>query len=118
MSIVQTPKDELAMSWLNLTYEVSGLFGRQRKAILTSLDGQINFHTLTGLMGPSGSGKSTLLKCITMRDTEGMTADTEIYINKQINLRTCLIMKNSSDHLLMGLTARLAGVGNDCFRCN
>ena len=99
-------KDELAMGWLNLSYVSTGILSRQSKPILVSLSGRVNFHTLTALMGPSGAGKTTLLKCINMRNKEGLTTDTQIYVNKYTPLRTCFIMQDSSEHLFMGLTVR------------
>ena len=98
-------KDEMAMAWLNLSFVSTGLFSKQ-KPILVKLNGQINFHTLTALMGPSGAGKTTLLKCINMRNNEGLTNDTKMFVNKYTPLRTCFIMQDSTEHLLMGLTVR------------
>ena len=106
MTINYTQKEELSMAWLNLSYVTTGLFSSRPKPILVSLSGRINFHTLTALMGPSGAGKTTLLKCINMRNSEGLTRDTQIYVNKYTPLRTCFIMQDSSEHLFMGLTVR------------
>ena len=100
-------KNEMAIAWINLSYIQTSLFNRRPKIILDELNGQINFHTLTALMGPSGAGKTTLLKCINMRNNSGLSSDTKVFVNKYTHLRTCFIMQNTKELLLMGLTVRL-----------
>ncbi|CAG2116634.1 unnamed protein product, partial [Medioppia subpectinata] len=99
--------NELAIAWTNLGFVQKSLFGKRVKTILDSLNGQINFHTLTALMGPSGAGKTTLLKCVNMRSNSGLTADTQMFVNKYTDLRTCFIMQSSDEHILKGLTVRV-----------
>ena len=106
MSVNYKDKDELTMAWIDLSFVSNSIFSRQSKPILQSLSGQINFHTLTAIMGPSGAGKTTLLECINMRNNTGLTPNTKIYVNKYTPLRTCFITQNSDEHLLMGLTVR------------
>ncbi|CAG2119793.1 unnamed protein product, partial [Medioppia subpectinata] len=99
--------NELAIAWTNLGFVQKSLFGKRVKTILDSLNGQINFHTLTALMGPSGAGKTTLLKCVNMRSNSNLTADTQMFVNKYTDLRTCFIMQSSDEHILKGLTVSL-----------
>jgi ABC-type multidrug transport system ATPase subunit len=98
--------DELAMAWINLSYVQNNIFSRQSKPILVSLNGRINFHSLTALMGPSGAGKTTLLKCINMRNNAGLTSHTKLFVNKYIPLRTCFVTRDQNQHLFSGLTVR------------
>ncbi|XP_054159278.1 ATP-binding cassette sub-family G member 4-like [Oppia nitens] len=99
-------KNEMAMAWLDMCCVQNSLFCGPSKTILNSLNGCINFHTLTALMGPSGAGKTTLLKCINMRPNCGLTSDSQMFVNKYTDLRTCFIMQSSDEHLFMGLTVR------------
>ncbi|XP_054160034.1 ATP-binding cassette sub-family G member 4-like [Oppia nitens] len=99
-------KNDLAIAWIDLSYGKKDWFSKHSKVILNSLNGRINYHTLTALMGPSGAGKSTLLKCINMRQTSGITCDSKIYVNQCTDFKTCFIMQSSDEHLWLGLTVR------------
>ncbi|XP_054160035.1 ATP-binding cassette sub-family G member 1-like [Oppia nitens] len=96
----------IAIAWIDLSYGKKDWFSKHSKVILNSLNGRINYHTLTALMGPSGAGKSTLLKCINMRQTSGITCDSKIYVNQCTDFKTCFIMQSSDEHLWLGLTVR------------
>jgi len=98
--------NELAIAWIDLSYVLKNRFSRQTKQILFSLNGKINFHTLTALMGPSGSGKTSLLNCINTRNNWNFAENTKIYVNKTIPLRTSYITQNSIEYLVPGLTVR------------
>ena len=52
--------ENLAITWVNLTYLKRSLFSNRENVILNKINGQINFGMLTALMGPSGAGKTTL----------------------------------------------------------
>lgn len=54
-------KLKFGMAWLNLTFAPKLLMSNKRKTILRHISGQINFGTLTGLMGPSGCGMISFL---------------------------------------------------------
>ncbi|CAG2121195.1 unnamed protein product, partial [Medioppia subpectinata] len=99
-------KNELVMAWNDLTLVQKNLLGKPVKNILDSLNGQINFHSLTALMGPSGAGKTSLLKCVNMRSNAGLTADTQMFVSKYTELRTAFIMQSADEHIINGLTVR------------
>ncbi|CAG2115794.1 unnamed protein product, partial [Medioppia subpectinata] len=101
-----TGKNELVMAWNDLTLVQKNLLGKPVKNILDSLNGQINFHSLTALMGPSGAGKTSLLKCVNMRSNAGLTADTQMFVSKYTELRTAFIMQSADEHIINGLTVR------------
>jgi hypothetical protein len=46
------------------------------------------------------------LKCINMRSNPDLTSETQIYVNKYTNLKTCFIMQSVDEHILKGLTVR------------
>ncbi|XP_046916781.2 uncharacterized protein LOC124497203 [Dermatophagoides farinae] len=77
----------VAMAWKNLRYEVNNRFigGSGRKVILRRMNGHLEYNSLNGFLGPSGAGKSTLLNCLNGTYRSGLSADSEIYINRQEN---------------------------------
>lgn len=99
-----TEKD-LAIAWINLSY-FRDFWLKKPKVILNNLNGKINFGTLTALMGSSGAGKTTLLRCINGMNWSGFTRETKIYVNKNTPIRSCFIVQEKEDHLLMNLTVK------------
>ncbi|XP_027205546.2 uncharacterized protein LOC113799154 [Dermatophagoides pteronyssinus] len=76
--------DNVAIVWKNLRYEVNNWL-KGKKIILRRLNGHLEYNSLTGFLGPSGAGKSTLLNCLNGTYRSGLSADSEIYINRQEN---------------------------------
>ena len=95
---------QLAIVWIGLKYCVKTGFTRKTKTILNDINGSIDFGTISAIMGPSGAGKTTLLKCISGRQTKGIDRKTKIYVNKDIEIKCCLIVQEVKEHLLNGLT--------------
>ncbi|OTF79000.1 hypothetical protein BLA29_010601, partial [Euroglyphus maynei] len=76
----------ISIAWRNLSYEVNGPFGiGERKIILKRLNGHLNYHSLNAFLGPSGAGKTTMLSCLNGTNSNGMTIDSEIYLNEHSN---------------------------------
>ncbi|XP_046916133.2 uncharacterized protein LOC124496639 isoform X1 [Dermatophagoides farinae] len=77
----------VSIAWKNLRYEVNtrfiGVGGR--KVILKRLNGHLEYNSLNGFLGPSGAGKTTLLNCLNGKYQSGLSADSEIYINRREN---------------------------------
>ena len=103
-TIAQQEKS-LALGWYDLSYSRSRFFGN-KKQILKQLKGKINFGSLTALMGPSGAGKTSLLRCINGINQNGLSKETRIYISKNYKLRSCFIVQEQREHLLMNLTVK------------
>ena len=99
-----TNRNSMAIAWIGLKYCVKTGFTRKTKTILNDINGSIDFGTITAIMGPSGAGKTTLLKCISGRETKGIDRNTKIYVNKDIEIKCCLIVQEVKEHLLNGLT--------------
>ena len=94
---------KLAIAWIGLKF-----YGRRNFKTLTLLNdinGSIDLGTITAFMGPSGAGKSTLLKCINGRQISGIDGNTDIYLNSELQIRSCFIVQDVKEHLLFGLTA-------------
>ena len=103
-TIAQQEKS-LALGWYDLTYSRSRFLGN-KKQILKRLKGKINFGSLTALMGPSGAGKTSLLRCINGINQNGLSKETRMYISKNYKLRSCFIVQEQREHLLMNLTVK------------
>lgn len=99
------PDSDLGLAWLDLSYIISGFWGKKSRAILNGITGRVNFGTMTAIMGPSGAGKTTLMNCIMLRDTLRLSNDTKFYISRYKKLKTCFITQNQLTHLVNGLTA-------------
>ena len=98
--------DNFAIAWINLTYLKKSLFSNKEKIILNKLNGQINFGTLTALMGPSGAGKTTLLRCINGLNQSHLSNDSLFYVSKTKSIRPSYIVQDPKEHLLMRLTVK------------
>lgn len=72
---------EISIGWRNLRYQTNSMCG-VNKSILHRLNGHFCYHTLNALMGPSGAGKTTLLNCLTGNIQNGLSSDSEIYLNQ------------------------------------
>ena len=103
-TIAQQEKS-LALGWYDLTYSRSRFLGN-KKQILRQLKGKIIFGSLTALMGPSGAGKTSLLRCINGINQNGLSKETRMYISKNYKLRSCFIVQEQREHLLMNLTVK------------
>ena len=99
-----TIERQLCFGWVGLNYRVKTGFTRKTKTILNNINGRIDFGTITAIMGPSGAGKTTLLKCISGRQTKAIDKNTNIYVNKDIEIKCCFIVQEVKEHLLNGLT--------------
>ena len=97
--------ESLAIAWTNLTVVKKSLFSKQ-KVILNNINGQINFGTLTALIGPSGVGKTTLLSCINGFNQSDISNDSMFYVSKTKSIRQCLIVQEQKEHLIMKLTVQ------------
>ncbi|CAG2175018.1 unnamed protein product, partial [Oppiella nova] len=93
------------MAWIDLKFSgQSVLPWKPPKHILNGISGSIDFGSLTALMGPSGCGKSTLLKCINGRNMEGLDLGTKVYLSSAKKIRSCFIVQDIKEHLVVGLT--------------
>ena len=79
----QLSKKNISIAWRNLCYEVNGPFGSgERKTILKRLNGYVNYNSMNAFLGPSGAGKTTMLSCLNGTNSNGMTIESEIYLNQ------------------------------------
>ena len=95
----------LAIAWVGLKYYGNRFLSKRKKLILNDINGSIDLGTITALMGPSGAGKSTHLKCLNGRDITGIDNNSEMYLNSETKIRSCLVVQDVREHLLNGLTA-------------
>ena len=91
---------------VNLTVSKKSWFSKQTTIILDNINGQINFGTLTALLGPSGAGKTTLLSCINGFNKSDISNDSAFYVNKTKPIRWCFIVQEHKQHLIMKLTVK------------
>ncbi|XP_054152568.1 uncharacterized protein LOC128951345 [Oppia nitens] len=96
-------KNSVAIAWSNLTV-CSKQWTGSPKVILRQLFGQINFGTITGLMGASGSGKTTLIKCLNASNQFIISDDSRLYCSKTKSIVKRYIGQDQSDKLIDGLT--------------
>ena len=104
--IIEKQNDNLAFAWVNLSFIKKSIFSKHENVILHKINGQINFGELTALMGPSGAGKTTLLSCINGLNQSDISNDTMFYVNKTKPIRSCFIVQNHKEHLIMKLTVK------------
>ena len=97
-------KRTLSIGWTDLTLKTEKTFYRSEKLILRSINGWIEFGTLSALMGPSGAGKTSLLRSLNGMNRQMMTKESKIYLSNSINIRTCFIAQDQKQHLISGLT--------------
>ena len=97
--------ESLAIAWINLTIGKKSFFSKE-KVILDNINGQINFATLTALLGPSGAGKTTLLRCINGLNQNDISNDSVFYVSRTKSIRSCFIMQEHKQHLTMKLTVK------------
>ena len=96
----------LAIAWVNLTVSKKSWFSKQTTVILDNINGQVNFGTLTALLGPSGAGKTTLLRCINGLNQSDISNDSVFYVSKSKSIRSCFIVQEHKQHLIMKLTVK------------
>ena len=96
----------LAIAWVNLTVSKKLLFSKQQKVILDNINGQVNFGTLTAIIGPSGAGKTTLLNCINGFNQSDLSNESLFYVNKTKSIESCFIVQDHNQHLIMKLTVK------------
>ena len=99
-------KESLAIAWINLTFSKKFLFSRQQKVILDNINGQVNFGTLTAIIGPSGAGKTTLLNCINGINQSDLSNESLFYVSKTKSIESCFIVQDHNQHLIMELTVK------------
>ena len=91
----------LELNWLLK----KSLFSKE-KVILNNINGEIHFGTITALIGPSGVGKSTLLSCINGFNKSDISNDSVFYVSKTKSIRSCFIVQEYKQHLIMKLTVK------------
>ena len=57
-------------------------------------------------MGASGTDKTTLLRCINGLNQFDISNDSVFYVHKTKPIRSCLIVQEQKEHLLMRLTVK------------
>ena len=93
----RTRKDDIlstqniSLAWRNLSYEASGWFGKGKKSILKRLNGHVTYGSMNAFLGPSGAGKTTMLNCLNGTLRNGITSDSEIYLNQAEPTQTPII---------------------------
>ena len=99
--------DNVSIVWKNLRYEVNSWL-KGRKIILRRLNGHLEYNSLTAFLGPSGAGKSTLLNCLNGQYRSGISADSEIYINRRENdkPRICYVQQHVQETMIGSMTIR------------
>ncbi|XP_054164189.1 uncharacterized protein LOC128961900 [Oppia nitens] len=102
----RTEIGSLSIGWSNLTLRLAKTIYSDEKLILRSVDGFVEFGTLTALMGPSGAGKTSLLRSLNGQYGELMTAESRIWLSPNCRVRRCFIIQDQREHLMTGLTVR------------
>ena len=106
LNINEKRDENLAIAWVNLTVSKKSLFSNKTKVILDNINGQIQFGTLTAIIGPSGVGKTTLLSCINGFNQSDISNDSMFYVSKTKSIRQCFIVQQQKQHLIMQLTVQ------------
>ena len=101
----ENQNENLAIAWVNLTVSKQSWFSKQT-IILNNINGQVNFGSLTALLGPSGAGKTTLLSCINGFNKSDISNDSVFYVSKTKSIRSCFIVQEHQQHLIMKLTVK------------
>ena len=96
----------LAIAWVNLSVFKKSLFSKKKTVILDNINGQLNFGTLTALIGPSGAGKTTLLRYISGFNQSHLSNESLFYVNKTKFIRSSFIGQNYKEQLIMKLTVK------------
>ena len=97
---------EYCVGWTDLTLLKTSILSKT-KVILDSVNGLARFGTITAVMGCSGSGLTSLLVSLNgLNHRIDLCFDqkTKIFSNRDIELKTIFIDKNSKDFLSMSLT--------------
>ena len=102
----ENQNENLAIAWVNLTVSKKSWFSKQTTIILDNINGQVNFGSLTALLGPSGAGKTTLLNCINGFNQSDISNDSVFYVSKTKSIRSCFIVQEYKQHLIMKLTVK------------
>ena len=102
----ENQNENLAIAWVNLTVSKKSWFSKQTTIILDNINGQVNFGSLTALLGPSGAGKTTLLNCINGFNQSDISNDSVFYVSKIKSIRSCEIAQEHQQHLIMKLTVK------------
>ena len=97
---------KIAISWIDLSFEVKSIFNGKKTTILDNLCGFAEFGALTAIMGPSGVGLTSLLKCLNGLNDSKLSPESKIRLNSSVKIRSAFIGHNEQDFLIMGLTAK------------
>ncbi|CAG2174198.1 unnamed protein product, partial [Oppiella nova] len=76
------------------------------KVILSGIQGFIELGSFNALMGPSGAGKTSLLRSLNGLNRNLMTKDSQIWLSRNVRIRTCFIGQDQREHLISGLTVK------------
>ena len=98
--------ESLAIAWVNLSVFKKSLFSKKKTVILDNINGQLNFGTLTALIGPSGAGKTTLHSYINGFNQFHLSNESWFFVNKTKFIRSSFIGQNYKQHLIMKLTVK------------
>ena len=96
----------VSIAWIDLTFKVKNVLFGENKTILNSINGWVEFGSITALMGPSGAGKTTLLKCLNGKHCSGIDPESKIFISNDQKIKPCFVSQHSKEHLIMCLTAK------------
>ncbi|XP_001607392.2 ATP-binding cassette sub-family G member 4 [Nasonia vitripennis] len=105
--------NQLNLTFADLSYCVrSGLLSRERKKVLSNVNGDFRPGELTAIMGPSGAGKSTLMDILAGYTMSGVTGSVRVnghprdqsafrrssaYIMQDDNLQPLLTVQEAMD---------------------
>ena len=104
-NITERPIKELAFACTQLTLRIPKTAFIEEKVILKEINVFFEFRTINALMGSSGAGKTSLLKAINGLYCDYITNNSNLYLNKCQRIRTCFVVQDVREHILMGLTA-------------
>ena len=93
-----------AICWSDLTFRVGSGLLKKEKIILQHLYGRFELCAITALMGPSGTGKKSLLKCLNGQFSSGLSDNSKIMVNSEVDIVSSFVSQHSKQHLILCLT--------------
>ncbi|KAI1298170.1 ATP-binding cassette sub-family G member 1 [Halotydeus destructor] len=111
-------KQKLSLIWNDISYMLPKTIlskclpwikpNEEDRQLIKSHSGSISSGQLVAIIGPSGAGKTTLLRCISGRQTEGLTGDVHVQYSDDFRgkKKISIAFLDQKDSLLDRLTVR------------